>query len=462
MQTRSNTWKELAEAGDFEVETKAVIAGTEYTSISAPVITRALADAPLTIGKAVSASLQMSILTEDTIPQSAQVVIYKRLTDGITYSEWLPCGTFFIAKRAVDRVTGLISLQCYDSMLKANAPFLDASYIDATVNGQQIITAVIQALGVQIEDATAADIATLSMTYTNIVTIQQVLEWAAEVLGGIFFITPDNMLRLAKLKSSTKAATDSNRLQMLAIVGKLNTDASIEVTGLTGVDVTGATRSYGDATGAVIRLTEGNPFLTQSRISKLWKSVKGIQYQPYTIDGGYYDPAAELGDYITSREDVASLIISETATYDLGFRGNLSAPGSGGIEDEYPYSGMGDKINTLEGQVQQLVTVVADKASIREIEALYAKIASLSVEDIQTGVIHSNDYETYTVPLIYPASDLYPSKTTNPSDGHDVLHGFAIDFSTGKIFGAFYSEQIDALTARVEDLERRVKALEDA
>ena len=82
-----------------------------------------------------------------------------------------------------------------------------------------------------------------------------------------------------------------------------------------------------------------------------------------------------------------------------------------------------------------------------------ARLDNLSASDIKAGIIHSADYETVVIPLIYPASDLYPAAGLYPNYGERVIRGFAIDFATGQIYGAFYSTQIEQLQEAVEALQ---------
>ena len=107
----------------------------------------------------------------------------------------------------------------------------------------------------------------------------------------------------------------------------------------------------------------------------------------------------------------------------------------------------------MAAQIRRLSVVVADKASVEDLEAVTAKLDNLTASDIRTGLIHSADYATVDVPLIYPASDLYPAADLFPTYGERVIRGFAIDFSTGQIYGAFYSEQIAQLQQAVEALQ---------
>ena len=119
MQNTSELWRTLAATGTARLETVAVIDGREYAAISAPVIQRGLTQDGLSVGNAVAASCRLSVLTTDAIARAAQVVIRMRLCDGERVSEWLPAGTFYVSHRARDAVTGLMSLECYDAMLKA-------------------------------------------------------------------------------------------------------------------------------------------------------------------------------------------------------------------------------------------------------------------------------------------------------------------------------------------------------
>lgn len=105
------------------------------------------------------------------------------------------------------------------------------------------------------------------------------------------------------------------------------------------------------------------------------------------------------------------------------------------------------------GMLAELQNLMATKASIRELATVQATIANLSVEDIKAGIIHSSDYAVEDLPYIYPAQGLYPEEDLYPSNGEQVTHGFAIDFSTGQILGAFYGKQITDIVTRLNRIE---------
>lgn len=454
MQDRSTLWKELAAGGAFSLESVAEIGSVQYASISAPVINRALFSDALSVGNCVSATLQFSLLTRDTVPKSAKIVIQQRLTDGVKYSEWLPAGTFFVSKRTADAVTGLLTFQCYDSMLKANAPYplTDASEAEFPKTMTACIQEIAERMGVQVDPRTWDHIQTgfeYVIPMPIGLTMIKVLGYIAGVHGGNWIITPENKLRFVPLISSAgaDAAPVGERVDVFGIMGKLNTGDTLTVSGVS-MRKGDETFTTGDETGFVVKVGI-NPYATQWICDRLNAELNGLVYNPYTIEKGVYDPAAELGDYIVSKDDVRSILYAETVTLNLAFRGDLSSPFKAEMEDEYPYT---STTAELADELRELITVVADKASIEDLYAVYAMIENLSVSDIKTGIIHSNDYEIRTIPFLYPASDLYPSDSTFPSNGETVLKGFAIDFSTGVIYGAFYSEQIAALQEAVGEI----------
>lgn len=120
--------------------------------------------------------------------------------------------------------------------------------------------------------------------------------------------------------------------------------------------------------------------------------------------------------------------------------GNASAP---------PTDDTQANIATLNAALAQRT---ADGA-VAELKIHQAQIAKLLAEQILTTFISSPDYEEQVIPYIYPATTIYPSSTLYPSDGTVVIKGFAIDLIHGLIRGAFYSEQIAGLEARVAHLE---------
>ncbi len=365
MQTTSATWKALWAAGTAWLETRATINGNVYTEMSSPVITRALTQYGMTVGNAVSATCQFSILTEDTIPRAATVVIEQRLNDGTTQSEWLPAGTFFISRRTRDAVTGLLTLECYDALLKANAemPTMEpwttqANDVITTQTGELIcfgatypssmagVAASLAAtLGVQLDSRTVIRTGAAYMIEKPEpgTTIHDVLALIAAANGGNWVITPANRLRLVPVVSAAGAASATeNVIDVAGVTGAVVVHTAGTVTGIR-YQYENEPVVLGDESGIVIDADVGAVIA-----SDLYDDMIGMTYQAYSLNGAIYDPAAELGDYVRggANGEVSGVLYGETAVLALAFRGNISAPESGEMSDEYPYIGASKKTLT--------------------------------------------------------------------------------------------------------------------
>lgn len=425
---------EAGENGDIVIlQSRVTINGTEYIdNITFPTISRTLMQNGLSIGGATSASCRFSILTQNTIPRAATVKVDMRLTDGTSTSEWLPAGTFFISRRTREAVTGLVTLECFDSMLKANAEY------EATGNWPRAMSVIVPeiaaTLGVEVDARTqieTGDAYMVSLPEQG-TTINAILSGIASVHCGNWIITNEGKLRLVPVVSSD-GAVNTGALEVVGVVGALNVEATQTVTGLRVTTDDGDT-IIGDDTGIVVDVN--SPYINEDNVSDLRAKLIGQNYQGYAISQAIYDPAAEVGDYVRAGADneVMSVIYGETVTLGMAFRGDLTALAVEEISDEYPYIGASD---SLSKQIRRLSVVVADKATIEDLNATNAKLDHLDVSDITSGLIHSANYQTVVIPMIYPATTLYPASTLYPNIGEMVTHGFAIDFATGQIYGNF-------------------------
>lgn len=201
MRHRTDRWVKLAARGRFQMEAKARIGGVDYLKISAPKIDRSLMSSPLSVGNCTSATLSLSILTDDEIKSTSPVVIMGRLTDGNIYSEWMEFGTFFIDQRDTS-FEGLLSIECYDAMLKANQAYLDGS--DSSANWPKTMKAVVEEvayrIGVGIDPRTKINTgADYVVPYPSGKTMIQVLGDIGACHGGNWIITEENLLRLVPL-----------------------------------------------------------------------------------------------------------------------------------------------------------------------------------------------------------------------------------------------------------------------
>ncbi len=203
MRHRSDIWKKLAVRGRFRMEVKAEIAGVEYTKISAPKIERSLVSDNLSVGNCISSTMQLSILTNRQISSKSPVIIKARLTDGKQYSEYLQFGTYYIDQREYNE--GLLTITCYDAMLKASQNYLGDS--DISVGWPKTMKAAVAEIayriGVSIDPRTQIQTGSdYIVPYPKGLTMLQVLGYIGSCHGGNWIITEDNELRLVPLVSA--------------------------------------------------------------------------------------------------------------------------------------------------------------------------------------------------------------------------------------------------------------------
>lgn len=327
MQLRSNLWKELAASGNVKMETVVVMDGHEYTPKGDVAISRTSGQGALSIGNTITATVQFSVERVEgvTIPNTSAAVVKVRYVDGERVTEWMERGTFYVSRRQKNVVSDVLEFQGYDAMIRADAPFPRLSGFPKAMNS--VVMEIARNMGLEVDSRTWTGLPTGADYYVplpaNGEKMIKTLGYIGGVCGGNWIITPGGKLRLVPLVSASGAASASDRAEIAAIMSGITTGEPMTVT---GVAVTGQNSMLaGTETGAVVTLA-ANPYITQATLNALLTRYNGLVYVPYEIKSGIYDPAAEIGDYLISREDVASVIWAENARYAPMFRGDISAP----------------------------------------------------------------------------------------------------------------------------------------
>lgn len=425
MRSRSDTWKKITVRGKFTFETKTVIGEKEYFAISAPKISRSLMNSPLQVGNCNSATLSVSILTDDVIPPSSKAVIKGRVTDGQgTYSEWLNFGTFYIDQRDTS-YAGLVTISCYDAMLKANQMYLSATDTELVWPKDMVtvVNEIAARIGVKLDSRTVLKQGAAYMVpFPKGLTMMQVLGYIGGCNGGNWIITEDNLLRLVPFvtipdetyyiidydyqrikttdgyllvhKESNDQAEDvvEDFLNIPIVLGTITNGAPVTVTAVTGSDNESNSFIAGDTTAGVTLNIGSNPYITQEIIDDLYADFKGLIYEPYTATKTIYDPAAELGDKIKIGEYVHSVIYNTNMKFDLDFLSDLSAPNSEELTSEYPYLSELEKLKQSTENFTKNVNE-STEALTKEIEENKSDVEKVS-EALTSEVIRAGKAET--------------------------------------------------------------------
>lgn len=412
MRQRSETWASLAVRGRFGMETVAAIGGVSYSAISAPVIDRALfTDAP-SVGHCVAASMLVSILTDDVIPAAAAVEIRARLYDDTRVSEWRTFGTFYTDRR--EENNGLVTLQCYDAMLKATQPYVDPSNPDDRIGWPKSMAACVAEcaarIGVELDSRTVIKTGDpYQVAYPTNYTMQQVLEYIAACHGGNWIITPENKLRLIPLVPPPEETFDiidyeyrkiktndgyklvwqhyetdetitntagGDLLNVPVVIGQITTAKAMTINRVTLArdGELGYTVADDDEnnTGVELRI-ENNPYASQAICNDLYAALHGLEYRPFTITQACYDPCAELGDWILVGDKVRSVICTQRVTLGVDFRADVTAPGKDETSSEYPFLTTIQRLQQADEQLKKYMEAAKTEINSR-IEQTYTSI----------------------------------------------------------------------------------------
>lgn len=122
---------------------------------------------------------------------------------------------------------------------------------------------------------------------------------------------------------------------------------------------------YSSGTNTGRTLTLVCPWGTQEMADSILADIRGYRYHPYSAEGAYLDPAAEIGDGVTVNGIYSGIYTMDTV-FGRSFLANISAPSDEEIDHEYPYVSKQERTITRKfAQVESEFAVQADKISAK-------------------------------------------------------------------------------------------------
>jgi len=214
MYTTSATWDSLVADPASQFETRVSINGAYYGKdklISLKISAQMFAGQQPAVGGCISSELELSMLAPTaTIPRMARVRPYVRVFKGSTYSEWIPQGVFFIDTRQTtqnDDGLDVLTLHCYDAMLKTEADFPSTSHSwPATLS--EVVGDIRAAIGVSVGQETWDYMS--SFGYGRAIglpvgfSMREVLSQIASMCAGNWIMDYDGKLKLIALNGIPK------------------------------------------------------------------------------------------------------------------------------------------------------------------------------------------------------------------------------------------------------------------
>ena len=214
MLTTSTLYNQLIASSNHRFQTKIIINSVDYGEdkiLSATADYRVFTENQPVVGGCLAAELEVEMIAPSaSIPRMAQVRPYVRVTDGTQTSEWLPQGIFYIDTRKTthnDDGLDILTLHCYDAMLKAEADYSSSAGIwpKSDIN---VVKEIAYKIGLQSSASATTGIDSRTITLMNKAyqiglpvgySMRETLSYIAAMYAGNWIMTYDGKLRLVTL-----------------------------------------------------------------------------------------------------------------------------------------------------------------------------------------------------------------------------------------------------------------------
>lgn len=219
MLSTSALYNQIIASENHRFQARATINGVAYSEsniVSLSTAYRVFSEEQPSVGGCLAAELELVMLAPSaSIPRMAQVRPYVRATNGTQTSEWLPQGVFYIDTRETthnDNGLDVLTLHCYDAMLKAEADFTGTT-ISFPAKDYRVVQVIAYMMGLQNSSAASnhngidARTKALMNNGSGIYNIslpvgysmREVLANIAAMYAGNWIITYEGKLRLVTL-----------------------------------------------------------------------------------------------------------------------------------------------------------------------------------------------------------------------------------------------------------------------
>lgn len=335
MQTTSATYNTLIAASNHRFVVKINIDGTDYGEdeiFSAKQVVKCFDYEP-TIGGTYCGTFEFSLLGEgDSIPRMAKVIPYYCVTDGISTSEWIKMGEYYIDTRSITTNGGGINTFdafCYDAMLKANAKYATSS-LAWPATDINVVNEIATKMGVSVDSATATAISNgYSVQLPTEYSMREVLGYIGAMYGGNWIIDTAGKLRLIILGGTYGSLTVGNSVESATF--------STQRTAYDKVILNIDENTYVEAGSTENSVMEATcPYATNAIASAVLSTLSTYSYLPFDARGVWSNPAVELGDTCSVAGSTVK-IYSIGISYGVGMVMELSAPNDNDIDHEYEY-----------------------------------------------------------------------------------------------------------------------------
>lgn len=414
MITTSTGYKNAVVKNGRTWKAKVVINGAEYTDFSRfEYVNTIISDSHITIGEAVTSTLDFTLDTTDTIfKEGRSFEAYIGLILENQSIEWVKIGVFRITKPERDDTTLKVTAQ--DNMCLTTKGFF--SNLSGTQKISAILTEQCNKLGFTY--AGGADDASVNVSSLSGYTVREVFGILASYCGKNATIDRDGNLKLTwfsdiglnvgadKFQDPLTLAEEDTFINKITCV--INDEEQVDA-------------------GVGIGISFSNPLMTASRLSVLYNRIKGFTYRSCTVNMILGRPDLEVGDIITVTDKRGNTykvpIMSQGISFDGGVSCKIESKGKTEIEQETEIRGnlttrvdrtvsdltvtkklLADTIEAYSGEFETINTNYLEVN--KKLTALDAEIENLDVTELTAKVAI---IETSYVSKEY-VQDLYATK----------------------------------------------------
>lgn len=287
--------------------------------------------------------------------------------------EYVPMGFFTAEKPKTDE--GQITVTAYDRMMKTERPF-STDGLGKTTDTISVLNAVSRITGVV---AVTDGLDKITMDRPDGYSCREILGYVSQMYGGFATCNRQGQIEI-KTYVDSNYPVDTGRYWDTFEHHDV-TESIDKITCYTGKDAEGndLSVSVGSGTRAI---SFSNPFMTQSMLDNVWKTLKGYTYMPGTVKI-MGDPRLDPWDVLTvcdlNGETYKVPVMDMTHEFDGGLITSVEAVGRSEVEQESGYKGPTTK--EMDRYYAQLVVI--DKALINKLNVDTANITYATIKNLE-------------------------------------------------------------------------------
>lgn len=353
MYDTSDNFKSYAENTSRTVDVKIVIGESEYLKnsiVELEIEDSIISEEEFELGGCITSRMNLTLKTDDLIPNNAEMKVYMRYVLGAESSEWLPLGVFYIDSRSYQNK--MWKFVCFDKLIVSQKYYDSALVFPNTMH--QVLIELCYNLGITISSGLLESI---NLTYMinskpdyGIRTYRDMIRFIASAHGKVAKLNKNGELEFRDFVTRTSQHTiiPSKVIQCEEINPQkaftklvFNYDSDLEPIILGEGDESTTLWAY-------------NPYITVEMAESIFEAINGISYYPLSLSW-FCRPDIETADFIsvqTRETTYSTIILRNTLTFSGGMSANVISPSKTISQSEFGFDGtMGQQFAEVEKRI---------------------------------------------------------------------------------------------------------------